>query len=102
MKELFINIITKILNYTKIFIAKIENNFKFESSKNVIIKLMYNSILEKKRKERNKLLLESNIIKQQLNKLNKQINKLKEENILYEKKINALNSFQLFLLNSQN
>lgn len=102
MKELFINIITKIIDYTKIFIAKIVNNIKFECNKNLIIKVMYSPILEKKKKERNNLLSEFNNVKQQREKLNREINMIKEENRLYNKKIDSLNSFQQFLLNSQN
>jgi len=102
MKESFINIITKIIEYSKIFIAKIIKNFKFESTKNMIIKLMYSSILEKKREEKNKLLSEIKEVKQKLDKQHREINKIKEENTLYNKKIRALNSFQEFLLDSQN
>ena len=102
MKELLINIITKIINYTKVFINEIINKIKFASNKNVIIKVMYNSILEKKIEERNKLLLEISNIKKQAYKQNSEINIVKEENTLYNKKMNALNSFQMFLLDNQN
>ncbi|MBC8062886.1 MAG: hypothetical protein H7Y18_19830 [Clostridiaceae bacterium] len=100
MKELLINIITKINNYAKVFINKFINSIKFESNKNGIIKLMYNSILEKKRKEKDNLLSELNTIKKELNKQNREINRIKEENIVYNKKIDALKSFQKFLLDS--
>ena len=101
MKELFINIITNIINYTKKIMAKIENNLKFEENKNLIIKEMYSSILEKKRAERDRLLLELNNIKKQELKLKRKIHLIREENTVYNKKINVLNSFQQFLLSNQ-
>jgi len=101
MKDLLINIITKINDYTKVFIGKIINTIKFQERKNVIIKEMYITMLEKRIKEKNRLLLELKNIKQQGNKINKKINRIKEENVLYNKKVNALNSFQLFLLDNQ-
>ena len=91
MKDLLINIITKIMNYTKAFIGKIINNIKFVERKNVIIKEMYISILEKRIKEKDKLLGELRNIKHQGDNLNKEINSIKEENALYKKKINTLN-----------
>ena len=100
MKALFINSITKIMNYRKNFIAKVKKDIKFQGNKNGVIKVMYTSILASKRKEKNILVRELNNIKEETGKLNKQINTIKEENIIYNKKINALNSFQDFLLSN--
>lgn len=102
MKELFINIITKIINYTKTFFVKILNKIKFEERKNGIIKVMYNSIIQKKRKEKNRLLFKLDTIKLQAHKLEKEMNIIKEENMVYNKKIDTLNSFQDLLVNNSN
>lgn len=102
MKELFINIITKIINYTKTFFVKISNKIKFEERKNGIIKVMYNSIIQKKRKEKNRLLFKLDTIKLQAHKLEKEMNIIKEENMVYNKKIDTLNSFQDLLVNNSN
>lgn len=100
MKALFINSITKIVNYTKYFILKTKNNIKFEGNKNGVIKVMYSSMIENKEKERNVLIIELNNIKAETSELSNQINIIKEENALYNKKINALNSFQDFLMSN--
>ena len=102
MKEFFKNIITKITRYIKIFIGKIVKNIEFESSKNQIIKVMYSSVLENKKKQRDILLSELSIIKQENKQLSKKIILIKEESLVYNKKINTLNEFQQFILNNQN
>ena len=63
MKELLINIITKFINYIKKIMKNTKNNMKFEESKNEIIKIMYNPIIEKNEKEIDKLLAELKGIK---------------------------------------
>lgn len=98
MKALLINSITKMMNYIKYFILKIKSNIKFEGNKNGVIKVMYSSMLESKKKESNVLIVELNNIKKETGELSRQINIIKEENALYNKKINALNSFQDFLI----
>jgi len=100
MKELLINIITKFINYIKKIMKNTKNNMKFEESKNEIIKIMYNPIIEKNEKEIDKLLAELKGIKEQVYIVNKKNNMIKQENMAYNKKIKALNCFQQFLLDN--
>lgn len=105
MKELLLDIIAKIIDYTKVFIIKLTGEAKrvkrevqFEGRKSGVIDVMYNPIFEKKNAESNMLLQELNSLKRESDILNKKIEAIKEENKLYDKNIEALNSFQRFLL----
>jgi hypothetical protein len=109
MKELLLDIIAKTIDYTKVFIIKLRGEAKrvksevqFESRKSGVIDVMYNPIFEKKNSEKNMLLQELTNIRNEAEILNIKILAFKEENMLYSKNIDALNSFQSFLLEKRN
>lgn len=100
MKALLLNSISRIMNYAKHLMSKTTRNIKFQGDKNEVIKVMYVPMLENKRKEQNKLLIELNNIKVETGKLNRKIRSIKEENLEYSKKVNTLSSFQEFYFNN--
>lgn len=101
LKDSLIDSITKITNYIKAFITKTETDLKFEGNKSKLIKVMYNSLLEQKSSEINALTVELNKIKKKQRNLLEQITRISNENSAYERKIEALSTFQHFWLNNQ-
>lgn len=100
MKKLLPDIITKFMDFIKTFIVNESNEIKFQSTKNRVIKVMYNPILEKKENQKDSLLIELNKINQECLSLSSQISEIKKENAFYTKKLEALNTFHDFLLNN--
>lgn len=105
MQDLLLDIIAKTMDYTKVFIAKfkvqakrVKNEVIFEERKSDVINVMYNPIFEKKETERNMLLSELENIRREAEEINQKIGALGEENSFYKKSIEALNTFQEFLL----
>jgi peptidoglycan hydrolase CwlO-like protein len=98
MKELFIDIISKIIYNGKVFITKVKNDIRFEGRKSGVISVMYSPIFEKKNREKDMLLSELSNVKKEIEKLDKKIVMIKEEISFYNKKVDGLNSFQRFML----
>jgi competence transcription factor ComK len=98
MKDSLINSITKIISYIKAFAAQTESEIKFEGNKSAIIKIMYNSLLEERNKERALLQANLDTVKNERSKVKKQIEDIKNKNEYYEKRTKALTDFQYFLL----
>lgn len=101
MKELLFNIITKIYINAKRFIINTVKKIKFENRKSSIINVMYDPLIEEKRKEIDNLKTELKKLKENRNKINEQIIKLKDENADYNEKIKHLQSFRNFILNKR-
>lgn len=103
MKKLLIrilNILIKIFNFSKSFIIRVLNNVNFFSKKSTAINAMYNPIFKKKSMQIYELSLELDSIKNKLKSLDNKITMLESENEIYNKKINSLTSFQIFILDN--
>jgi septal ring factor EnvC (AmiA/AmiB activator) len=107
MKELLLSIITKTLNYTKCvaikivkMIEEIIDYISLEGRKSQVIRSMYNPSMEKRRREEAALAVELNKLREEKEKLNRQISDVARDNSIYQKKINALKAFRIFLLDN--
>lgn len=102
MKDSFKDSISKIVDNTKDLIDRTEKSIKFESNKSNIIKALYKPLLEKKQAERNSLSQELGKVKEEHRQLKNQISKIQGEIDLYNKRINAIEKFQHFILENKN